>query len=262
MTDTEKFNIDIADGICVLTINNEKRRNALNRAMWAAVPELITDIQARDDVNVILLRGAGDVAFCAGADISEFDAERTGDAANEYDRLNNEAFAALMGCTKPLIAVVNGFAFGGGFQIAACCDMRLASESAQFAIPAARLGIGYNPRWLRTLLGILSPADLKEILFTGERYDAEKMQRIGFINRVSPPMELMADARKLATRIAANAPLSIHAAKLSIDALAKAPENADFEALDAAVRACFESGDYAEGRQAFMEKRPPKYTGS
>jgi len=261
MTDIDGFSVKTYDGICRITIENEHVRNALNRAMWQTLPRLIQAAADDEGVKVIILTGAGDKAFCAGADISEFEQTRTGDAALEYDRLNNEAFAALENCAKPIIAMINGFAFGGGFQIAACCDLRIASDGALFAIPAAKLGIGYNPRWIKTLLTLLSPADLKEILYTGARFNAYEMKDKGFLNHVTSTEALDELALSLAGAMALNAPLSIRASKLAIDALATAPENADLKKLDEAVTICFESDDYAEGRQAFMEKRAPKYTG-
>ena len=261
MTDIDGFSVKTSDNICRITIDNKHVRNAFNRAMWQALPGLIQTAEVDDRVKVIILTGAGDKAFCAGADISEFDQSRTGDAALEYDRLNNEAFAALENCTKPIIAMINGFAFGGGFQIAACCDLRVASEDALFAIPAAKLGIGYNPRWIKTLLTLLSPADLKEILYTGARFSAHEMKDKGFLNQVTSAEALDELALGMAGAMALNAPLSIRASKLAINALANAPENADLSGLDKAVSDCFMSDDYAEGRRAFMEKRTPKYTG-
>jgi len=260
-SDTDHFITRSQNGIHHITINHVERMNAFNRAMWAALPTLIKDAEANDTINVIILTGAGKKAFCAGADISEFDDARTGDAALEYDRLNNDVFDTLQNCSKPIIAVINGFTFGGGFQIAACCDLRIASDNALFAIPAAKLGIGYNPRWIKTLLTLISPANLKEILFTGGRYDAHAMKEMGFLNHVTKIDQLHAKAEALANAMSTNAPLSIRSSKLSIHAIANAPENADLKILDKAVQDCFESADYAEGRAAFMQKRTPKYTG-
>ena len=256
------FFIATIGGICQVTINNESRRNALNRAMWAEMPSVIKAAEDDNEVKLIILTGAGDKAFCAGADISEFDQTRTGDAAIEYNHLNNETFAALENCTKPIIAMINGFAFGGGFQIAACCDLRIATKDAHFAIPAAKLGIGYNPRWIKTLLTLLSPAELKEMLFTGRTFTAREMKAMGFLNQITEPDALTDTVNKLATNIASNAPLSIRAAKLAINALTNTLDHADLDALDKAVQDCFESQDYAEGRQAFMQKRNPKYNGN
>ena len=118
----------------------------------AAISRAAEAASADPAVRVIVLTGAGDNAFSAGADISEFDKARTGDAATRYDDLNNQAFGALMTSPKPVIAMVNGLAFGGGCELVVCCDIQIAADHAQFSIPAAKLGIGYNPRWIKPLL--------------------------------------------------------------------------------------------------------------
>lgn len=254
--------LSVADGVATLTIDNRPRMNALNAAMWGEIPARVR--QADDDpaVRVICIRGAGERAFSAGADISEFDSNRSGDAADAYNALNHAAFAALQACAKPSIALIHGHCLGGGLAIAACCDLRLADEAAQFAIPAARLGIGYDPRWIAPLLRILSPAHVKEILFTGRRFDATEASAMGLVNRVLPAAGLEAAVAELAATIAGNAPLTIGAAKAAIDALSDPRHDVDMTALDDRVRACFESRDYAEGRRAFMEKRRPKFIGA
>ena len=157
-------------GIAFLILDNPARLNALTSAMWGAIPRLMTEAEADPAVRVIVLKGAGGKAFSAGADISEFDSARTGDAAKVYDALNHAAFEALLGANKPTLAMIEGFCLGGGLGIAACCDLRLANDAATFAIPAAKLGLGYHPRWVRTLLTLAPPASVKELLFTGRRF--------------------------------------------------------------------------------------------
>ena len=150
---------------------------------------------------------------------------------------------------------------GGGLAIALCCDLRLADDAAQFAIPAAKLGIGYNARWVRPILAAVPPARAKEMLFTGRRFQSPEASAMGLINRVVPAADLEAATRALALEIAANAPLSIIAAKRTIDEIGRHPEEPDLKNLDRLVEACFQSEDYAEGQRAFLEKRKPVFTG-
>jgi enoyl-CoA hydratase/carnithine racemase len=259
---TPELRLERDGGLAILVLDNPARLNALTSGMWAALPRLIAEAEADAAVRVILIKGAGGKAFSAGADISEFDTARTGDAAQIYDALNHAAFEAMLGAAKPTVAVIEGFCLGGGLGIAACCDLRLANTHATFAIPAARLGLGYHPRWVRTLLNLAPPASVKELLFTGRRFSAEDALAMGLVNRVFPAEALEREARALAETIAGNAPMTIRAAKAAINELTTRPESADIARLEALVMACFESADYAEGRRAFAEKRKPAFKGS
>lgn len=244
-----------------ITIDNPKRMNALTAAMWAALPDAVAGAVADREVRVIVLRGAGDAAFSAGADISEFETARTGDAAQHYDALNDAAFNALIDCPKPTIAMIHGFCLGGGLGLALACDLRIADDNSRYAIPAAKLGIGYNARWVRPILAAVPPARAKEMLFTGRRFTSDEANTIGLVSRVVAASALESEVRALAAEISANAPLSVAAAKRIIDEIARHPETADMASLNAAVNACFSSADYAEGRRAFLEKRKPVFRG-
>jgi len=244
-----------------IVIDNETRMNALGRSMWEALPQAVAGLESDREIRVVILRGAGAQAFSAGADISEFADQRTGAAAKAYDELNQAAFDAVTRCTKPTIAMISGFCMGGGFELALCCDLRLAAEGAQFAIPAARLGVGYNPRWFAPLLAVVSAARLKDLIYTGRRVGHEEAHAGGLLNEVCPGGELEARARALGLEIAANAPLSILAAKRAIDAHSRALTDEELTALDELVEACFDSADYAEGQAAFAAKRAPRFKG-
>lgn len=244
-----------------IVAENPDRMNALTAAMWEKFPAHVAAAEADPSVRVIVLRGSGTRAFSAGADISEFDGARTGAGVADYDRLNHAAFMALLSAQKPVIAMIHGFCLGGGLGIAACADMRLADPKAQFAIPAAKLGLGYNPRWVPPLLAMAPPAFVKEMLFTGRHVTAAEALRIGLVNDVVEAENLEIAVRTVAGDIAANAPLSVQAAKLAVNELVRHPEHPDIGTLDDAVRACFESADYEEGRRAFLEKRKPKFEG-
>ncbi|MGQ0674144.1 MAG: enoyl-CoA hydratase [Hyphomicrobium sp.] len=244
-----------------VVIDNAARTNALTASMWQALAQAFSAADADPAVRVVVIRGAGTRAFSAGADISEFETARSGEATRHYDALNEAAFNAISATAKPTIAMVHGFCLGGGLAIAACCDLRLADEAASFAIPATRLGIGYNPRWVRPLLALTSGPCVKELLFTGRRLSAAEALAMGLVNRTVAASELEAATRALASEIAGNAPLTIRAAKLTIDELIRHPERPDTRMLDAAVQRCFDSEDYAEGRRAFLEKRRPNFQG-
>lgn len=260
--ETPQLRLAIADGVATIALDNPDRMNAMTADMWRRLPEVLNEAELDATVRVIVLRGAGTRAFSAGADISEFETQRSGGSAGAYDALNDAAFHAISGAMKPTIAMIHGFCLGGGLAIAACCDLRLCDEAAQFSIPAAKLGIGYNQRWVRPLLALSSAPSVKELIFTGRRFTASEALQMGLVNRIVPAAELEAEARALGAEIAANAPLTIRAAKLAIDELSRHPEHPDIAKLDAAVQACFASADYTEGRRAFLDKRKPQFKGA
>jgi enoyl-CoA hydratase/carnithine racemase len=249
-------------GIGWMIFNQPEKRNAVSYEMWLAVPKIMAAFEADPNVRVIVLAGAGEQAFVSGADISEFEKKRgSEDAIKVYDAAGEAAHAALIGALKPTVTMIRGICIGGGLGIALTTDIRICSSDSVFAVPAARLGLGYRYSGIRRLVDVVGPAFAKEIFYTAGKFTAEDARIMGLVNRVVPPAELEAKVRALATTISANAPLTIKAAKMAINAAAEDPERRGLDAVNAAVKACFASADYIEGRRAFMEKRKPAFQG-
>ena len=259
---TDQLIVDKKDGVGRITFDNQAKRNALTYEMWQGLPVVLDDFADDDAVRVIVLAGAGGKAFSAGADISQFEKQRSSeDAIAVYDQAVAEATNALVGARKPLIARIDGFCIGGGLGVAMCCDLRIAAEDSRFGIPAAKLGLGYKLNGLKYLIDVVGPSAAMEILFTARQFDAEEAFAMGLVNRVVAPEELAAFVDDYARTIADNAPLTVLAAKTVVREAVKDPEKRDLALCQKVVDDCFASEDYKEGRQAFMEKRKPEFKG-
>jgi enoyl-CoA hydratase len=210
----------------------------------------------------VILTGAGDKAFMSGADISQFEKNRhNAQASEEYNRRSDAQRALLANFPKPTIACIRGFCLGGGMQVAMSADIRFASENSQFGIPAAKLGIAYGFEGLKHLVSLVGPSWARLILYTGMRIDAAEALRIGLVDRVMADGQLWNETLEVARTISGNAPLAIKAAKITIAQVLKDKDERDMAAIKAIGTACMDSEDFREGRQAFMEKRKPKFKG-
>jgi enoyl-CoA hydratase/carnithine racemase len=260
---TDKILAQVEDGIGWLTFNNPQRRNAISLEMWRGIGAALAAFREDPQVRVVVMKGAGGAAFASGADISEFDRHR----ANAEQRREYAAVAALgqeglRSLGKPLIAMIQGFCVGGGLAVALAADVRFATPGSRFAIPAAKLGLGYEYAGVAALARLVGASSARDLLFTARMIDAEEALRIRLVSFVVGDDELAARVQAYAASIAANAPLTIRAAAAAIAAFEHGPPaQADKERVAALVDACFNSEDYAEGRRAFAEKRPPRFQG-
>jgi enoyl-CoA hydratase/carnithine racemase len=182
-------------------------------------------------------------------------------AVERYEQATENAYALIEQSAKPTVAMIEGFCIGGGLNLALCCDIRIASEDAKFAIPAAKLGLGYGYSRLRRVLNVIGPAFAKEIFFTARQFSAAEAIDMGLVNRVMPNSELSDFVDDYAQKIGSNAPLTVTAIKQIIGEALKDPTDRDLDKCDSLVRRCFESEDYVEGRAAFSERRKPVFQG-
>ena len=259
---TDKMLAHVEEGVGSIIFNQPEKRNAVSYAMWQAIPEIIHDFNSSEDVRVVVMSGAGDRAFVSGADISEFEKLRnTPEQIEIYDAATSASNKALRSLDKPLIAMIRGFCVGGGLAISLAADLRIAADDGQFGVPAAKLGLGYGYAGIKELMNIVGPSYAKEIFFTGQRFNAAQAEMMGLVNRVVPVSELESTVDSYARTIADNAPLTVKAAKAAVNEGTKNSGERDLDRVAVLVEACFNSGDYKEGRRAFMEKRPPRFRG-
>jgi enoyl-CoA hydratase/carnithine racemase len=262
ITTTEKILARRQAGVGTIIFNNPERHNAVSLDMWAAVSRMLEEYAGDDDVRVLVLKGAGGKAFVSGADISKFEAERaTLDATRHYNVTVEKTYAAIEEFPKPTIAMIEGYCIGGGVGLAVCCDLRFCSDNSRFAVPAAKLGLGYSFNGLRRLVNVVGPAFAREIFYTARQFTAEDARMMGLVNRVLPQAGLERYVRDCADTIAANAPLTVTSVKYIIGEVLKDESRRDLARCAALVEKCFASSDFTEGRTAFMEKRKPAFTG-
>lgn len=244
--------------IAFVTLSNPARRNALSAGMLEALKAFAAETAPDRAVRAVVVAGEG-ATFSAGADIGGFDAPGAGSRAETYDPLLEQALAALEAMPQPTIAAIAGPCMGAGAALATACDFRVAEDSAFFAIPAARLGLGYDPRGVARIVRAFGDPAARELFLLAERISAPRAHQLGAVHRLANEGGVMAAAETLAEVTLTRAPLTIAAAKAALAEAGGAYEPSPrVRALSGAADA---SADYAEGRAAFAEKRPPVFTG-
>jgi enoyl-CoA hydratase len=263
LTKTDKM-LSRKDGrVGYVIFNNPERHNAVSLDMWESAVAILDDFKNDNNIAVVVVTGAGGKAFVSGADISRFEKERSSEeAVARYGAAVENSYAAFHEFPKPTIAMIRGYCIGGGMGLATCCDLRICTEGSKFAVPAAKLGLGYAYPGLKRLVDVVGPSFAMEIFYTARQFTAAEALAMGLVNRVVPDGELENYVKDYAGTIAGNAPLTIKAVKAVVSEMMKDESKRDLKRAQAAVDACFKSRDYEEGRKAFMEKRKPVFTGS
>jgi len=252
---------EVRDGIARVTFNRLQARNAMLFSMYERLAEICGEIEADKSVRALILTGAGEKAFAAGTDISQFRAFKTPEDALAYEARVDRVLGALERVRVPTIAAIAGACTGGGAGMAACCDLRIAASNVRFGFPIARtLGNCLSVSNYARLVALIGPAKVKDMVFTARLVEAEEAKAIGLINEILPdPAALAVRAEELAQLVAANAPLTLRATK---EALRRIKERSlAGEADKDLLLMCYMSSDFREGMDAFLNKRPPVWKG-
>jgi enoyl-CoA hydratase/carnithine racemase len=259
---TERVLVRLEGTALHVVFNNPARHNALSVDMWGAVSPLLAQAERDERVRMVVFSGAGEKAFVSGADISQFEDQRAArEAVKHYEALAEEALMGIHRFPKPTLACIRGWCIGGGVNVAIACDIRIAASDAVFAIPAARLGLGYRYSALKNLVDLIGVGAAKDLFYTARRIDAAEAQRLGLVSRTCAVEALPALLAEYTGAIGQNAPLTIAAAKAIVGEILKPSPDLDAERCRSLILGCFESEDYTEGRRAFMEKRQPEFKG-
>lgn len=248
-----------SEGVRILTLRNERKRNAVGPALLEALADAVVAAD-RDGVRCLVITGAGDRAFCAGYDLDLLRDAPPDEQAHLPDALLQQTLQTIERAAPPVIAAINGHAYGAGAELATACDLRIASSSARLAMPPAKLGIVYDPAGLQRFVDLVGLAWTRRLFYTGDPVEAERAREIGLVDEVVPQAEVLGEAITLAERIAKNSPLAVQGMKriLSLTRRRELPAAAVAE-VEALRRASFSSPDAKEGIAAALERRTPRF---
>ncbi len=243
-------------------ISNPAKYNAMSHDMWMALPKALDRFDADPEVRLVVIEGDGDKAFVSGADISQFETQRTDpEAQSRYSEAVEAAYLGPPRCSKPVVAKIRGICMGGGLGLAAACDLRFCRDDAKFRMPAGRLGLGYNAIGVRRFLSVFGLQNTLDIFFSARIFGAADALQMGFVSKVGSGDEFEKMVDDWCAKVAENAPLTLRALKATVNELIRDPDERDMAKAEAAIAACMASDDYREGALAFMEKRAPVFRG-
>ena len=262
LTTEEKLLAKRDGAVAQIIFNNPKKMNAVSLDMWERLIGLLEDYAKDPTLRVLVVSGAGGKAFVSGADISKFEQTRsTPEGVAKYGNTSAKAYETLYNFPKPTIAKIQGYCIGGGMNVAMCCDIRVATDTAKFGIPAGRLGLGYGFPGVKKLSEVIGISRAMEMFYTARQYSAKDALDMGLINSAVSEAELEATVNTMTGQISENAPLTIATIKAVAREIGRPSPERNYAKLDRMVQACFDSEDYIEGRRAFMEKRKPQFRG-
>lgn len=250
----------VEGAIAEVTINRPKALNALNTQTVQELGQVVEEISQKKDVSVVILSGSGEKAFVAGADISEM-SEMNALEARKFARLGQKVFSAIENMPQIVIAVVDGFALGGGCELAMACDIRIASTKARFGQPEVGLGLIPGFAGTQRLPRLVGKGIAKELIFTADMIKADEAYRIGLVNKVYEQEEVFAKAREMAEKIASKAPCAVSLAKSAINNGLNMDDESAYNYEAETFGLCFATQDQKEGTKAFLEKRKPEFKG-
>ena len=251
--------------MAILTLNRPEKKNSLSPELVQILLQTLEELSVDDTIRTVVIRGAGDKAFCAGYDIGSLPTDRSTDPDEKLKTLDmvESLFKTIVDFPFPVIAMINGVAFGAGCELAICCDIRIGADNIRIGMPPAKLGLVYSWSGLQRFIQVIGLKNTKEVFFTGRAYEGIRLKELGLVDYLVPADDLEPFTFRMAEEIAGNAPLSLKGTKRVLNLLLRASrfDKSNLKEAESITRASFLSEDLKEGQAAFLEKRQPKFKG-